>query len=318
MKKFFKILCINLILIIILFFILDFLACTIIVTHENSKIITGAKHSRTKIFVDKYKFKKNDDFYFVYNSEFRPTENINSKKGAIVIFGCSFAYGMYLNADETFSYRLGKMTLRPIYNRAMHGWAPKQMIYQLQNEKFYTIVPKPEYVIYVFIPEQVSRQYINTKLVSSQPRHNLFYKNKNGVLKRDKFTEYMFSSSLFYILKRQKYPRLMKMYEQKDLELLKLYFLTAQKEIIRHWGNDVKFVIFLYGKENDLQKLKSVFSSLKKSNFIIVDINGLSSKNFFTPKYQIGKSLSSKRYDRHPNAKAWEELTPLIVKKLGL
>ena len=318
MKKFFKILCINFILVIVSFLVLDYITCKILVEKESRNSTKSFHYSPKNVFFNKYNFKKNDNLFFIYNEDFRPIENIHSRRRPIVIFGCSFAYGSYLKQEETLSHHLGELTGRPIYNRALGGWSPKQMVYQLQSKDFYFSVPKPEYVLYVFYPEQVSRLYMNPRLVSNIPKYNLFYKNKNNILVRDKINEHLLSSSLFYLIKRQFYPRQMKHYTQKNLDFLVLHFLTAKEEINKNWGEDIKFVIILYGTSKQLKKLKPAFKVLKNKNFIILNINKLSDKNFNTEEYQIGRSFNPNKYDKHPNAKAWEVITPLIVKKLNL
>ena len=52
---------------------------------------------------------------------FRNDINIDSKLKPILIMGCSFAYGAGLKDDETFSYKLGLETGRPVYNRSIMG-----------------------------------------------------------------------------------------------------------------------------------------------------------------------------------------------------
>jgi len=42
-------------------------------------------------------------------------------KTPILIFGCSFAFGQYLNHKKTVSYKLSKLLKRPVYNRSVPG-----------------------------------------------------------------------------------------------------------------------------------------------------------------------------------------------------
>ena len=85
----------------------------------------------------------------------------------------------------------------------------------------------------------------------------------------------------------------------------------------KHWGKDIKFVIIFYGSKTKMIRLSKLKKELENLGFIIIDINDLSDKNFASKEYQIGKT-EFKDLDVHPNARAWEEITPLIVKKLKL
>ena len=323
MKKVFKIILINVILVILIFFCVDFFAYVFTV---NKKEPLYFKYKNPfaifAIYITRFSFLNKDASIlqdYINNKRFRPVENEGTKtKKPILIFGCSFAYGYRLKDNETFSYQLGKLTGRPVYNRAYPGWAPQHMYIQLQNKNFYKIVPKPEYIIYVFIPNQIARFHLTTRITTSRYKYNIFYKISKNKLKRDIFSEYINSFATIYLVKRKLHPvqpRSLK-YRQYDHKLLKLYFSTSKQIVNKKWGNDVKFIIILYGKESRLKKLLPTFNGLKKSNFTIININDLSDKNFNSKEYQIGKING--KWDYHPNAKAWEEITPLIVNKLNL
>ena len=61
-----------------------------------------------------------------------------------------------------------------------------------------------------------------------------------------------------------------------------------------------------------INRIKTIFPELEQNGIKIIDINKLSDKNFKSKEYQISDE------DHHPNGRAWEELTPLIVNNLGL
>ena len=78
----------------------------------------------------------------------------------------------------------------------------------------------------------------------------------------------------------------------------------------------MKFVIILYGEQKHLKNLIPVFKNLQNNGFTVININNLSDKNFNSKEYQLWE-INGKR-DKHPNAKAWKEITPLIINKLNL
>lgn len=61
---------------------------------------------------------------------FRPVVKDNSYvKRPIVLFGCSYTYGVLLNDDETFSAKLQNYTKRVVYNKAMSCFSLQNMLY---------------------------------------------------------------------------------------------------------------------------------------------------------------------------------------------
>ena len=78
---------------------------------------------------------------------------------------------------------------------------------------------------------------------------------------------------------------------------------SLQKQI-----KDVEFTIFVYDGDNQIREIEDI---LTNNGIKIVYLSELSNENFNSEKYQLIN-------DFHPNALAWEVITPLIIKKLNL
>ncbi|MGN0005244.1 MAG: hypothetical protein ACI37Z_04670 [Candidatus Gastranaerophilaceae bacterium] len=76
----------------------------------------------------------------------------------IFIFGCSYAYGGPLEADEIFSAYLAEDTKYSVYNFAYGGWGIQHFLALLENYDFSSI-KSPKYVIYVYMSDHVRRMY---------------------------------------------------------------------------------------------------------------------------------------------------------------
>lgn len=113
--------------------------------------------------------------------EYHEILNSDSVEKPILIFGCSFAYGYKISIEKTLHKVLAKYTSRPVYDRSYAGWGINQMLYQLSNEKFYEIIPEPEYVIYVYLSDHVRRLY-QPCLYSIFQYYGAFYHLVNGKL----------------------------------------------------------------------------------------------------------------------------------------
>ena len=105
-------------------------------------------------------------------------------KKPIVIFGCSYAYGFLLDREQTFSYKLSKLTHRTIYNRAYPAWGSAHMLYQTRDENLYKEIPEPEYVIFLSMHDHFRRLYVMTFMSGDILCENFYlrYKEKNGEL----------------------------------------------------------------------------------------------------------------------------------------
>ena len=234
----------------------------------------------------------------MHSEEFRKAENTNSKKKPILIFGCSFIWGSDLDDNQTFSYKLGQMTKRPIYNRARMGWGLQHMLYQLQQDEFYKIVPKPEYIIYVYISGHESR--LTTPVSPTFPNcYYIFYKMKKGKLITQRRTFYTDKFLLQHFYKNK--------YSNSQIFDMLPYFIEAKNIVEKRWGKDVKFVVLFYEKMYDENFIKE----LNKLGYITINEQELPI-SASDVKYHLSET------DNHPNEKAWDEIVPFLVKSLDL
>ena len=244
----------------------------------------------------------------ITSNEFRPVENENSKKRPIIIFGCSFAYGGELENSQTISYKLAQQTGRPIYNRARSGLGIQHMLFQLRDKEFYKIVPKPEYVIYIYMEGHPLRLTTPVSMTFSNC-YLAFYKEKNGelVLKDRTFYSdklllgYYLSNFLAnnYLYKSEKY---IKNAERQSLK----YLIDSKQEIDKNW-KDTKFVVLFYrGFVSDF-----VLNELNRNGIITI-----TSSDFLIDVKDKKYTLSET--DDHPNGLAWDMIVPVIIKKLNL
>lgn len=149
-----------------------------------------------ELFAIKYKVST----YPKYEEWINPIKNKiykGSNTGAIVIIGCSYAYGMGLDENQTLAYRLNKLTNRTTYNRGVSGTGPQMVYRQLSDKNFKKEVPEAEYIIYVFLPEHITRQF--QKLYSCYTTDICdTYQIKNGKLVKNK-EPFWFLYNLFTI-----------------------------------------------------------------------------------------------------------------------
>ncbi len=302
MKKISKIIIINLLLFILLFFIFDMI-CYIKNLNKHHRLevyktpVTFIK-SYLRIYKRIFYTQKNYDILYLkekgYNTFFHGPLNTQSPKPPILIMGCSFAFGSYLTPEESFMGQLAKLTDRPVYNRALSARAADEMLYQLSSDEFYKKVPKPEWFIYVFIPDHVRR----TQIPCSLDDLGVFYNSQMSIIPN-------FNIPILYTIKDKIN------YYATDKYVLHFNRVMAniKTQAEKHWGKDIKYAFIFYDNDNIINpKIKK---SMINNGFIFITLNELTPINLMTEEY--------KTFDKvHPSEEAWAILTPLIVEKLGL
>ena len=246
---------------------------------------------------NKYIYDKNTNRFY------RPIENSNSKLKPVVIFGFSSVYGLNLDKNETISHNLANLTHRPIYNRTKPEASLNHMYYQLSNNDFYKIVPKPEYILYFY----VSKQYVlmNNKLDFCQ--HDVYYTLKKDSLAKNNKISILKKSYLIAQLNIAKFKKsgIKHFLNDKNNKLFEKILLESKNKQKKHWKNDTKFIVIICSKPCDSEN--KIFSKLNKNGFKIIELY----------KYI---DIENKKYKdgSRPNAKYWQDAAKIIVKELKL
>ncbi len=279
-------------------------------------------HSDKKTFVLPYQI-KNPYIHFIYfDNYFTDKNNITEgRKPAgleyntlpIVIFGCSYAYGQYLNPNQIFSYKLSKMLKRPVYNRAIPaGWF-SHMYYQAASDEFYKQVPDSDTVFYVFIDEHY-RRMVKSSINITDKYLFLNYSYKNGKLKPDNYDNmllnFMKNSYTIRLIVYNCVNHLVKSESFADYmtEKALIYFIETRKELENHWKHKVKFNVILY---DSMYYTKLMSRKLKENGFNVIDTKELTTEKLNDKKYMMHNTW-------HPSEAAWDLLTPLIIEKSEL
>ena len=261
-------------------------------------------------------FRKVIDFEKYKHTCDRPIrpQGLEYKKSPILIFGCSYAYGIYLKPNQKFSYKLSKLAQRPVYNKALCGMGMNYMLYLTKSEDLYKRIPEPEHVIYVFMGDHFRR--ILTCACSQydilKGFHNLRYKQKNG-----KLTRILIEKDPFYIIKNSHTAmHLQSLFVNKILLTNSNYenyfnfaiqhFTESKKEMQKHWKNTT-YSIIIYGCfKND----KIFCKELENKGFKVIYIPNLGIINI--------KDMTHHFPDFHPKESAWDIITPKIIEILNL
>ncbi len=76
-----------------------------------------------------------------------------------VFFGCSFTFGVGLDAEDTFPARFAaRDSTRNVYCYGYHGYGPQHMLAMLENRQLSREIPEPKgFAVYTFMDDHVNR-----------------------------------------------------------------------------------------------------------------------------------------------------------------
>ena len=313
-KKFAKIVLINIFLFLFLIFISD-VVIYCYYSYIYYKLHNEAFKRPKFSYILKPYYGINFETYFDGSDNVfrgRKPEGIEySDKPPIVVFGCSYAHGQFLNNNQTFGYLLAHILKRPVYNRAFPGRGIGLMYWQSTDDGFYKTVPPCDSAIYIFIPDHYRRLLIN--FIDVLDLHLTGHFNKKGnnlYLDGDNYLKNLMISSYSYKVLNNKYvnwyinnPK----HEEELTDTVLLYFIKTRENLQKHWKHPVDFTIVYYNNAMLLYK-DTLFKKLKENNFKIIETDELTNVDLNSPEFYSVETS-------HPTAKAWEILTPLIAKE---
>lgn len=229
----------------------------------------------------------------------------------ILILGCSFAYGHMLNIEDTFGYKLTKLTNRMTYNRAFdYGWGFHNSYYMFKRQDFYESLPNNiDTIIYVYIPDHINRALgVYMEDFNDKNYESLRYVYKDGKFYKFSFWSKnpLFNLNCIKLFKKFIYLKKIESKKFDKIEFCEKFFIEIRNEAEKHWEK-VQFIILNYSYDND-----ELMEKLEKDNFIIVNLSELTDVDLFNESYQVQFN------DDHPNKKAWDIITPSLIKKLNL
>ena len=308
MKKFWKIVFINLIIVLIVIFSAEIILWKTL----NQKLVKQGIIKEENIFP----FHKGiTPFSFDVNSFTkswgRQPVGIKYKKKPIAVFGCSYAYGYNLEDNQTFAYKLSQKTKRPVHNRAYTGYGIQHMLYQAEKKELYEQISEPEYVIYVYIYDHLRRLYVDSfstfNILLEEPY--LRYVEKDGKLQelKNNFLTAQIKRLYLYNKLQHSYVKYVKLNDRKKYYNFAIkHFIQAKNEMQKQWKN-TKYAVLLYDNWDDNRELKE---GLGKEGIIVISLPDLTNTDLQSDKY-----LS---VDRHPKEVAWDIIVSKLVKELKL
>lgn len=320
MKKFFKYLAFNLLILIAVFLILDYVYYKCIYNDYKTKCIKEGIP-----VLDEYKYKtyelykpdKKSTTYiykdFLGKELYLPpiTFNINSnEEQPIILFGDSYTW---LDADKGLQAQLSKYTKRRVYNFSFWCWGATHFYYLTHNPKLYDILQengeKPVLAMYTYIRHHKMRLVsVVDYFVDNHPY--LSYKDQNGklVIQNNNFFSQLMYRFFSYRYLKYKTEHLS---DKESYDLLFKLISESYFELKKHYP-DIKFVVLYYFQnEAELEEEKEMFKKFQDIGIECIRTDELTKEDLLSAKY-------TKEDKMHPNLNAWNLICKPLSKKLKI
>jgi len=300
-KKLFIVLIINILSILIIIFLFEFIIYNFIL-HKDNNELRFPDYSLEEC-IDSAENNRN-----FYHEEYT--------KPPIWLMGCSYAWGYLLDKEKSFGEKISKLTKRPVYNWSWTGIGPSEALIRLYTNKNDKYLPKnpPEYIIYIYMYNHLGRIPCNYNILYALKELNVI-DEKNGILDKLFFfrmiRQYIFNNS----------------YNAE--EFMSKIFTAMINETRKKYPNS-KFVILIY---NDTDKdFNDGHIPINKEEYILLTTDDYWKK--FKDKGVIvikTKDLIGREMDRiedripnddaatpHPTSEVWDLIVPKLVEKLSI
>ena len=305
LKKYLKIFIVNFFIILFILITVEFILVYALFKEQNWERTPFKYHLANQVkayFSNKY---------FDINKEIRKASYPENPSGKppVAIMGCSYAYGLKLNDEETFAAQLSQYTGRTVYNLGIVGTSPREILYILENDELRSTLIKeePEYIIYPYISHHLKRLYTDIRFYANSP----YYRLTDGKLQYYNKNKFITSSMIYRKILEYKQR---KMSDDEAFALFCIYMKQISEEVKRHYKN-TKFVILIYedadGNSGNVLNENHNWQPLIQDGIIVLNASKITNVGLHNPEYKI-------QNDKHPNALAWSLVVPAISNELGL
>lgn len=244
-----------------------------------------------------------DVTYHIEADGLRRRPPVRDPEASIVLFGCSFAYGMGLEDEATIAYRLEEAVAGRyrVLNLGFSGWGPHQMLANLESGRVERLaVPPPKLAIYLAIEDHARR----IAGVAAHDRHGPRYvPSDDGLLRRaggfDDDAVSTFGKRLVRLLHHsQLATAILRSLEKTrgDVELVGRAAKTAEVRVKERWPG-CRFVVLLWDEPaHDVGPLRE---SLRRRDLDVIPVS-----RFLPALLTDPASCWIHEADKHPNAEA--------------
>ena len=303
-KENYLILFCNLLVIFILFILSEYYCCYDTLNFKVDNIKNLFNYS---------KFCSFEEFVSKNNFILNKTVIKKTSKKPILLLGCSFAQGWKIPESMSPSQQISDITNRTVYNLSFGGGSIQHNYYRIMNDSFTNDI-NPEYIVYVFINDQIRRIY-QYQFWGDKTIEYLRYKKIDDKFERIK-PSFTFLWKFYTVKRIQEIICNFKVGNQdKSFE----YFVSMMMKILsktkEKWP-DSKFIILVFP---DFPTINN-YDFYINNDWQIFKDNGIQviSTNELINEKEFNKDICTTADKNHPNELYWKIILPSFVNKVGI
>ncbi len=257
----------------------------------------------------------NQDRFMEFCGENRTIIGEKYQRNPIVVIGGSYAYGHGLKKEQTFSYLLSEITKRPVYNFSACGASAIDSVYLFRE--YQDNIKDSDYIVYIYMWDHTNR-FLHIKsfmeLYNDVEKSSVFDK----LLEKNYVAHYMNMKMKQHNM-LDDYPKINKSSNYLKRSIIHFY------KLVKPYVPNAKMIIILYNEKISDEYNKEIIkyvTDMMNSNIwkeIEEETNGdikvVRTKDILGFVFDKDYKLDEDIEDWHPNAKAWEVLTPGFAEK---
>ena len=245
----------------------------------------------------------------------RPPLREPPPQGSVLLFGCSFTYGMGLEDDETVAWQLERDLEGRLrgYNFGFSGWGAHQMLANLESGRVESLVKyPPKLAVYLALADHARRVAGDAAHDRHGPRYVL---DEGGrPVRRGKFSDDKTDVAKKRLLRFVHHSHLGKrladtvMMGGGDVPLLAAITAAARDQVRAKWP-DCRFVVLLW--DEFPRRTDPVAKALREK-----DLEVLPASEILPQLHEDPASYWIHDADRHPNTKATSLIAAYLAEKV--
>ncbi len=269
------------------------------IIEESQKIHSKLTKDDIRAFIS-YSYKKKKEFMPEEVDIRKPAIGTNPDKKAIIITGCSYAYGYLLNEKDCIHSVLSRITGRTVSNLGTLAGGIREVVWFLRNKdelsKHINNDFDVQYVIFIYNEDSKRKVFYDESLNCPQMKIN---KDKTIAILPDNPIFHLFTYKLYQLIRYDL------MTEKTKNEIFSLYFKTIDNETKELFPNS-QFIVLDYANESTPE-----LQDLEKDGIKVITLGK-----------ELNVDLHQKQFkasdNNHPNAKVWDLTAKMLKEKLDL
>ena len=246
----------------------------------------------------------------------------DSTKRPIITIGDSYVFGELIAPEDTLAYKLQQITNRKTFNYGMTAQGIQHVLYKIRHSDFFKQKDlNPEYVVYIFIADHLNRMYKNYYWFVGSTKYLRYAKTNSeggGLVERPLEVVPSDYIKVSYIGKKWTDIIYSLKSDNQKFNLYKLHIKEVNKALHEKYP-DSKLVVIVYNDDTYQNVMGFDIKPFHTNRWDEIEQMCVKVINFDVPEFNFLNQRQYRTIDNlHPSGLAWDVLVPVVAKELNL